>query len=842
MARPYCCPGTVSLVLLTLLKYMIIICAILSLPVMLHTLILNKSLSEELHDLHLDAEGFRDLPAFVRRNYIVCSATLVILFCWIFSLIPHDFRDKQRRRHMVREIAAAQFTLSGPLCCRRSRMRLFFGTYPNQARLDMVGTLGLQRSAGPIPPAQISTESLGVGTPLALCTLALTAITAVDTTFAWLDRSLALSHAQTMQDFCFQTGADGNQCTRIKCEDFALGKDISNNFCSEVRIYNDATTCSSYGRSPPCCGGCITGASLAHKDEGPLSFFKVVVSLFADIATLTMAFLAVKYALNLASITDHIDIYIMRRSRTRFKSKLANFALSVPLALDFLEHTFQKARQSDSTRSGDGFVAPESTRWGGARNFELDAEPEDWDQFFERDLRTPPASRWTSKFKVPKRCLGISEDEKVLAAWLEMPLIPPAMTMTDFVLGGFWHVLFPLGKTHHGVVVTDRRLFYMRHKRPLLPLPMLLTDLRVDVFRHDHDIFYGRMERTKIPSVQRLVHAKLLLEEWLPGRVYVQNRFGVLELNRRHGDIGDVYKVVSQLTRVSHKFIDKTRFKAAGLHWDNCQAVVGKQMTKKSNNLWSVNPQPDDAVEPSPEIQLHSAEDLVYSLSVKNIGTVWSKYYRNVDIIITTGRIHVWSRCCYKQFDCAMLHYWCCCWAACLNPLFPAKNLQNSVEFVSMPVLLSFSTDLTVEPPLWHIPHRTPLQCPCIETCCAMLTRLVARDARGINKYNMSIIPRRSKPIAELSLIWRLKPSAHAKADMLMLHSIKPHFLNRTAEEIQDLFTELGLSSEDATAKQNCLLHEQDDDDDDRVETLRRIMAVVQDQRHAILDKIDGLA
>merc|ERR1712061_162697 len=186
---------------------------------------------------------------------------------------------------------------------------------------------------------------------------------------------------------------------------------------------------------------------------------------------------------------------------------------------------------------------------------------------------------------------------------------------------------------------------------------------------------------------------------------------------------------------------------------------------------------------------------------------------------------------------------WCCCWMAFLNPIFSAKHLGNSIEFISLPAMLSFSTDMNVEPPLWHVPHRTPLKCPCIETCCAMLTRLVTRDNRNIkfNSQTLSIIPKRSTPIIQLQMIWRLKQSAHAVSDMLLLHSIKPHFLkDLPASEMEDFYGDMGLSSENLMGKEN-ILQFQRHDDDEKIETLRAIMGVVQDTRNALLDKIDSL-
>jgi len=846
VARPACCPRTGSEVLFVILKYMILLALIVVLPMLVHILVMNKSVEEELHDLHLDEEGFRDLPAFLRRNYIVCFVTVVVFLLWICSLLPHDYRDQQRRRHMAREVSAGQFSLYGCVCCRRSRMRLFFGTYPSQTMLDAAGTLGLGRSVGPVPPDHLNTVGPSPSTLLTVCTMLLTAVTTLDTGFAWLDRSIALGHLHTMQKFCLQAPADEAQCTLASCQAFVKDQHtITDSFCGKVHLFTDPSSrsdraaCAQYGNVPPCCGGCTLGGAASFTDEGSLATTKAVVSIIADIGTLAFVFLATKYALSLAHVTDNIDVLIKRRSRTRFQTELANFSLTLPLVMDFVDSVFGRAGISKHAAAADGFTQTLDKKWQGVQNFQRDTKLREWDDFFKQDLLSPPETRWTSKLKVPAHCLGIGDSEKVLAAWFEMPLVPPSMTLWEFLLGGLWYILLPFGKTQHAVIVTDRRVFYMTHRRPSLPIPQILqTDLRVDIFRHDHDVFYGRMERTKVPSLQRLVHQFLLLEWWLPGKVFMQNNFGVLQLNRAHGDILDVYHVVSQLARVSTQFISKEAVTATGLNWDTCKDTVRKSMMNKKGNMWSISPQSDDAVEPTPEILLTGNEELVYTLNVTDISSVWSPYYTNTDVIVTTGRLFLWSRKCYKNFDCQMGAYWCCCWAAFLNPLFAAKHLGNVLEFVSMPALLSFSTDMNVEQPLWHVPHHTPLKCPCFETCCAVLTRMVTRDKRKIdfNLRTLSPIPKRSMPITQLQLTWRLKQSAHAETDMLIPHAIKPYFLkDMPDEEIQDLYSNMGFSDDRDKLAQQC-------EDNEKIEALRMIMCVVQDRAHSLLDDIDNIA
>ena len=97
---------------------------------------------EELHGLRLDEEGLEQMPMYLKQQRFKIMCIIVPLFVWIYSLLPHDDRDKHRRRHMTREVAANQFCIYGCACRRRSSMKLFFGKYPPQAVLNLAGSLG----------------------------------------------------------------------------------------------------------------------------------------------------------------------------------------------------------------------------------------------------------------------------------------------------------------------------------------------------------------------------------------------------------------------------------------------------------------------------------------------------------------------------------------------------------------------------------------------------------------------------------------------------------------------------------------------------------------------------
>merc|ERR1711920_647676 len=72
--------------------------------------------------------------------------------------------------------------------------------------------------------------------------------------------------------------------------------------------------------------------------------------------------------------------------------------------------------------------------------------------------------------------------------------------------------------------------------------------------------------------------------------------------------------------------------------------------------------------------------------------------------------------------------YWFTCWTSWLNCIRNPKNLTNVCTFVTLPALLSFSTDISVESPSWFEPHHQPLKVPCWERLCFCLTHALLCD------------------------------------------------------------------------------------------------------------------
>jgi len=395
--------------------------------------------------------------------------------------------------------------------------------------------------------------------------------------------------------------------------------------------------------------------------------------------------------------------------------------------------------------------------------------------------------------------------------------------------------LLPLGKTRHAVVISNRRLFYIRYRRPVAPLWWLGVDLRIDSFRHDHDIFYGHMRRTVLQPIHNMVHHIGLRERFTPGIVSLQCKFGALQITRGHGDVLDVYQLVCQLSRNTSGFVTQDMLEENGLDWDKCREPLETSLERKSAIRWAILPQHDDSVEPVPEIHLnHSNEQVFFHMSFKDVRTVLDGCYSNVDVVVTTGRLFVWERDAYKKWDCESCLYYLCFWKACLRLLKPARNLPNTCSFFTLPSLLSFSTDLSVDPPSWLVPHHQPFKLPCCENLGLYLTHGRTRGSKGFWSYGCC--PHRTGPSSHIGMHWRLKTSATADQDFIVALNFKPFSFESSHEsDAEDAYAAIGYTwDEFQLARRNTAVS-----DVELVEALRKIMYVVQDQCHKLLDQVD---
>ncbi|CAJ1400891.1 unnamed protein product [Effrenium voratum] len=185
-----------------------------------------------------------------------------------------------------------------------------------------------------------------------------------------------------------------------------------------------------------------------------------------------------------------------------------------------------------------------------------------------------------------------------------------ATKVVEAVVAGIFfttfHVIFrffvEFRNAMHAVVVTDMRLFYIRQKFRLPGSTLLGSDLRVDAFRHDRNLFYGRCTTQQLPYYFRMMGYR-----YMPGTVYMQSKMGVLKLMRENGNAMDVFHVVSQLARRSGgDAITEERLRKAGCNQallDECKKSVEKGLFIKKDKdgndvkgVWDIHLQPTDVV------------------------------------------------------------------------------------------------------------------------------------------------------------------------------------------------------------------------------------------------------
>jgi len=221
----------------------------------------------------------------------------------------------------------------------------------------------------------------------------------------------------------------------------------------------------------------------------------------------------------------------------------------------------------------------------------------------------------------------------------------------------------------------------------------------------------------------------------------------------------------------------------------------------------------------------NSKEKPVFHWSFKEYGWITSALNTNTDIVVTTGRVYIYNRIHYKQFDCKTSFCFGACWCACIRKWWVGpKRLERSSSFLTLPFLLSFSTEVALNPPLWYDPHHLPVKCPCFETCCGWCTLcMTCQDRSGVvcDKSHCGCIPRRAGPRAQLWMSWRHRFNGIQRD---LMSSVRPYVLPDVTFDM-DLWEFLGCGAPQL----------QDDGGEDRyenynmVEMLRKIMGVIQD-------------
>jgi len=770
------------------------------------------------------------------------AVTLLVGAVWLYRNWPADYATRSRQSFSASNISSIQYTITGSKFARKLVMRLFFGKYPTQGSLDMAG-LANGCSAGPIDAADLCTPnaaSQGSGgsnskasqkeaaastnfSPafVTFLTIILFVVTSADACFTWFDRVVALSHIATVHEFCASVPNDPDKgqemCSKSVCRGWADKINFDSDFCLGVHWMDDIedtevrSTCISYGHAePPCCGGCM----LSTKDIAGGSWLEVLrtcLEVIGDIGTLLFSLVAAKYALNVSTSSEFVEISCQRPPTCGGLMgirPIQDFNMIEPLALDFIAKMFAEAweSQTDQKVVADPTSADtEGEKDRGVKAFKEDLECHSWEDFLEKQsIVEYDVLNSQMMVNLPREPLGLGSNEEVIAAWSEMeklrlsdlgPLVLnmlgifvgviiglqlflPAQTLelgghtlvggakvlegsaaaiVYFVIHLVWLYLVEFRQLMHAVVVTDMRIFYMRQKPRMLFL-MFGSDLRVDAFRHDRNIYYGRCKNTTMPMIMRMLGFK-----YLPGETFLQCKFGAMKLTRQNGNAMDVFHVISQLSR-RDSFVTEESLQAAGCSdpvLEECKKSVEKGMFKVREGVWDIHLQQTDAAARSPDIYLcDENEKPLFHWSGTEVGAIESAYNANTDVIVTTDRVFLWQRPVYKAFDCKTCLCWGTCQCGCVNKLVEANRLPNTVSFLSYAALLSFSSESQVDPPLITNPMYPPVVFPCADECCAAMTKLVTLQGFDVNTENCSPLPRRPAARSQLYLMWRSKFNA----------------------------------------------------------------------------------
>jgi hypothetical protein len=484
-------------------------------------------------------------------------------------------------------------------------------------------------------------------------------------------------------------------------------------------------------------------------------------------------------------------------------------------------------------------------------------------------------NKWLSKILIPKLCLGIMEDELIIGAWVEVPqldlisvlpifisalLLFAALTNTDEGIRHFWRLgwwddthddkigsacvhaiaTFVIGfailcgyiylSTKHVIILTDVRVIYVRYQAKARLLLKFMPQLRVDNFRHDHDVSYGSFMTSPPTLYQRATRAP-----WTPGAVFLQpGIFGLLRMDRMRGNVISIYQVISQLTKTGEKqFLSERAIQEAGVSVQICQQYVQDNMEKALDMVWRItNEQPDDVPGMIPDMYLTSADEKpLFYWSFQEFGYVNSAYNTNSDVVVTSDRVYLYNRSLWKPFDAKTCCCFAICWCTCLwRAISGKKYLRRQSSFLKLEMLLSFCTEVDITAPVWHDPKRWPCACPLLDAVAQWFTMCITCKtckAVSCDKQTCSPVPKRSGARAQLWMMWRHRYNPTQKDLQL---AIRPFSL-KDPTLVADVLSAC-CKLDPRQLEETSLRAEEGIDeipDYEKVETLRKIMGVTQD-------------
>jgi len=218
--------------------------------------------------------------------------------------------------------------------------------------------------------------------------------------------------------------------------------------------------------------------------------------------------------------------------------------------------------------------------------------------------------------------------------------------------------------------------------------------------------------------------------------------------------------------------------------------------------------------------KIQEVEQPIFHWTFSELGALSTAFNKTTDVVITNGRVYLWSRQMYKPFECSTSLQYLCCHCGWFSKLTHASGLTHNASFFMLPQLLSFSTTTDVQPPLWSDPTHMPLKVPLITTICDTLTNLILRkesEPAEDSSKGLSLLPRRNKPRVQLFLMWRLKASPQMAE---LIASIRP-FRMKDFEDTDSRFSLVVEEAQPETGEMR--MHKK------KMQELRAIMGIAQD-------------
>lgn len=356
------------------------------------------------------------------------------------------------------------------------------------------------------------------------------------------------------------------------------------------------------------------------------------------------------------------------------------------------------------------------------------------------------------------------------------------------------------------VIVTTHRIFTVYYRPDLFSsLPFQPCEpsvcLRVEAFRHDSEVFYGRMTSSRPFWFTRLCS----FCPWRTGDILVQSKFGILKLTRHSGNVEPIFDVIT--TAISSDCDDLNLDDAyAGVSLPLTYGVSGDAVVVDlgeegfAHVRWTSavpgDPNPEKFTTIAREGGLTGKEEPLFIWSFLESGSLTSPYNIFNSVVVTTDRIRLQSQIEYKEFDCRTWLCWGFFHCACLRRLWDGTSLPTVKAFLNFTHMSAFSTETTV------LPTSVPVRCPQYNTLCDMLTNLTCCTLRNCPApSNCFECPSTAPPLIQIWLKWMPKYVRATPQDLVL--SLKPYTLQEISTEEAGLYL-AGEGEGDLEAASKC--------------------------------------